>query len=78
MLSSLWPRGRIAWPRKRPVSFGLRRLLKRTEEKNCQLLQRKCAPFPNKSFGKNIVFVVFGTLEHETMLIDSGDYLKHF
>lgn len=53
--SSLWPREKTVWPRKRPVSSGLRKLLQTTEEIKCQRLQRKCAPFPNKSFGKNTV-----------------------
>lgn len=53
--SWLWPRGRTVWPRKRPASSGLRMLLEMIKEIKCQLLQRKFAPFPNKSFGKNTV-----------------------
>lgn len=61
--SSLCLRGRKVWLRKRPVSSRPKRLRLMIEEMsdNCQLLQRKCAPFPNKLFGKNIVFVVIDT-----------------
>lgn len=61
--SSLWLRGRTAWPRKRPASSGPWRLRLTIDQMtdNCQLLQRKCAPFPNKSFGKNAAFVVIDT-----------------
>uniref|UniRef100_A0AAR2IW62 Ribosomal protein L5a n=1 Tax=Pygocentrus nattereri TaxID=42514 RepID=A0AAR2IW62_PYGNA len=50
--SSLCPRRRTAWPRRRPASSELRKPLMMSEEMNSLLLQRKCAPYPNKSFGK--------------------------